>query len=295
MEKENSEKEKKSFNIRNIQFTSIFSMSLVLFLIGLVSLLLFVARDMGKQIKENINLSLIISDNSPAASMKRLEQYLQNSKYVKSFDFISKDEALKEHIETMGDNPAQFLGFNPLKASFEVKLHAEYANVDSVVVIETMLKQFTIIERVAYQKDMVNLINENVTRISMLLIAVATMLLLISVALINNTIRISIYANRFLINTMKLVGATPWFIRRPYIKSGLINGFFASLLSLIMLSLLMGYIFRETGINMFALQKTTLFQVGSIVVVLGMFLTSLSSYLAVGRYLRMQTNDMYFV
>lgn len=295
MEKENSEKEKKSFNIRNIQFTSIFSMSLVLFLIGLVSLLLFVARDMGKQIKENINLSLIISDNSPAASMKRLEQYLQNSEYVKSFDFISKDEALKEHIETMGDNPAQFLGFNPLKASFEVKLHAEYANVDSVVVIETMLKQFTIIERVAYQKDMVNLINENVTRISMLLIAVATMLLLISVALINNTIRISIYANRFLINTMKLVGATPWFIRRPYIKSGLINGFFASLLSLIMLSLLMGYIFRETGINMFALQKTTLFQVGSIVVVLGMFLTSLSSYLAVGRYLRMQTNDMYFV
>ena len=295
MENVNSEKEKKSFNIRNIQFTSIISMSLVLFLIGLVSLLLFVARDMGKQIKENINLSLVIKDDSPAATLKRVEQYLQNSDYVKSFEFISKEDALKEHVETMGDNPAEFLGFNPLKASFEVKLHAEYANVDSVSVIEARLKQFTIIDRIAYQKDMVNLVNDNVARISVLLLAVATMLLLISVALINNTIRVSIYANRFLINTMKLVGATPWFIRRPYIKSGMINGFFASVVSLTMLSLLMGYIFRETGINMFALQKITLLQVGMIVTVLGVFLTALSSYLAVGRYLRMKTNDMYFV
>jgi cell division transport system permease protein len=291
----NSEKAKKRFNVRNIQFTSIVSMSLVLFLIGMVSLLLFIARDMGKQIKENINLSLVINDEASSAGIKRIEQYLLNSHYVKSVNFISKEEALKEHIETMGDNPAKFLGYNPLMASLEVKLHAEFANVDSVAVIETKLKQFDIINRIAYQKDMVSLVNENVTRISMMLLAIATILLLISIALINNTIRVSIYANRFLINTMKLVGATHWFIRKPYIKNGIINGLLAALLSLGMLGILIFYVFQETDINLFALQTMTLIQVSAIVLVVGISLTALSSYLAVGRYLRMQTNDMYFV
>lgn len=291
----NSEKAKRKFNVRNIQFTSIVSMSLVLFLIGMVSLLLFIARDMGKQIKENINLSLVIKDEASSAGIKRVEQYLLNSEYVKSVSFISKEEALSEHIQTMGDNPAKFLGYNPLMASLEVKLHAEYAHVDSVAVIEAKLKQFDIINRIAYQKDMVSLVNENVTRISVMLLAIATILLLISIALINNTIRVSIYANRFLINTMKLVGATPWFIRMPYIRSGIINGLLAAMLSLGMLGILIFYIFHETDINLFALQTLTLIQVSLIVLVVGVSLTALSSYLAVGRYLRMQTNDMYFV
>lgn len=291
----NSEKAKKRFNVRNIQFTSIVSMSLVLFLIGMVSLLLFIARDMGKQIKENINLSLVIKDEASSAGIKRVEQYLLNSSYVKSVSFISKEEALKEHIQTMGDNPAKFLGYNPLMASLEVKLHADYAQVDSVAVIESKLKQFDIINRIAYQKDMVSLVNENVTRISMMLLAIATILLLISIALINNTIRVSIYANRFLINTMKLVGATHWFIRMPYIRNGIINGLLAALLSLGLLGILIFYVFQETDINLFALQTITLLQVSLIVLVVGVSLTALSSYLAVGRYLRMQTNDMYFV
>jgi cell division transport system permease protein len=291
----NSEKAKKRFNVRNIQFTSIVSMSLVLFLIGMVSLLLFIARDMGKQIKENINLSLVINDEASSAGIKRVEQYLLNSSYVKSVSFISKEEALKEHIQTMGDNPAKFLGYNPLMASLEVKLHADYAQVDSVAVIESKLKQFDIINRIAYQKDMVSLVNENVTRISMMLLAIATILLLISIALINNTIRVSIYANRFLINTMKLVGATHWFIRMPYIRNGIINGLLAALLSLGLLGILIFYVFQETDINLFALQTITLLQVSLIVLVVGVSLTALSSYLAVGRYLRMQTNDMYFV
>jgi cell division transport system permease protein len=291
----NSEKEKGTFNVRNIQFSSIVSMSLVLFLIGLVSLLLFVARDMGKQIKENINLSLVLNDNASASNIKRIEKYLKASDFVKSQEFISKEDALKEHVATMGDNPAKFLGFNPLMASIEIKLNADYANVDSVAMIETKLKKFESINRIAYQKDMVSLVNENVTRISLFMLTIATILLLISVALINNTIRVSIYANRFLINTMKLVGATHWFIRKPYIKSGMINGVFASLLALLMLGGLTWYVLRETGLNLFALQTMTLINVAIIVVVVGVLLTGLSSYLAVGRYLRMQTNQMYFV
>lgn len=269
-------------------------MSLVLFLIGMVSLLLFVARDMGTQIKENISLSLILNENTSGASIERIEQYLQNSKYVKSVAFISKEDALKEHIETMGDNPEKFLGYNPLMASFEIKLKADYANNDSVNYIESKLKVFEGINRISYQKDIVNLVNDNIARISLLLMAVATILLLISITLMNNTIRVSIYANRFLINTMKLVGATPWFIRKPYMIRGMVNGLLASLISILMLGLLILYIKNELGLNLFALQLNTLIEVSAIVIVLGISMTALSSYFAVGKYLRMKTNDMYF-
>lgn len=291
----NSEKEKKKFNIKNIQITAIFSMSLVLFLIGMVSMLLFVARDMSDQIKENINLSLVLKDDISASGVKRIEQYLKNSDFTKSVEYISKEDALKEHIESMGENPADFLGYNPLSASYEVKLQSDYANVDSVAKIEQKLKVFKDIDRVAYQKDMVNMINDNIARISFILLGIATMLLLISIALINNTIRVSIYANRFLINTMKLVGATPWFIRKPYIKQGMLNGFLAALVSLALLGALMAYVLRETGINLMELKTMTLISVSAIVLIVGVSITAFSSYLAVGRYLRMQTNDIYFV
>lgn len=291
----NPEKEKRKFSVRNIHLTSTISMSLVLFLIGLMSLFLFVARDMGKQIKENINLSLILNDNISDSQIKRIEQYLNNSPFVKSQEFISKEDALKEHITAMGDDPTEFLGFNPLMASIEIKLNAEYANSDSVAVIESRLNIFESINRIAYQKDMVNLVNDNITRISLMLMGIAVILFLISLALMNNTIKVSIYANRFLINTMKLVGATPWFIRKPYILSGMINGLLAAILAIIMLILMIMYINGKTDINFFTLRTAIIGQVAILVILSGVTLTAVSSYVAVGRYLRMKTNDMYFM
>lgn len=289
-----SEKKNKKYNIGNVHVTSTISMSLVLFLIGMVSLLLFVARDMSTQIKENISLSLILNDNVSTEQIERIEQFLNNSKQVKSTAFISKEDALKEHIASMGDNPEKFLGYNPLMASFEIKLKAEYANNESVELIESQLKVLEGINRITYQKDIVNLVNDNIARISLLLIAVATVLLVISITLMNNTIRVSIYANRFLINTMKLVGATPWFIRKPYIIKAALNGFLASLISMFILGVLMLYIKNEIGLNLFTLQAQTLIEVSAIVIGLGILITVLSSYFAVGKYLRMKTNDMYF-
>lgn len=288
------EQEKRKYTIGNIHLTSTISMSLVLFLIGMVSLLLFVARDMGTQIKENISLSLILDDDISGSGVQRIEQFLKNSKYVKSATFISKEDALKEHIETMGDDPQKFLGYNPLMASFEIKLNAEYATNEEVEILESKLKVLDGINRITYQKDIVNLVNDNIARISLLLIAVATVLLLISITLMNNTIRLSIYSNRFLINTMKLVGATPWFIRKPYIIKATLNGLLASIISILMLGLLIFYIKNEIGLDLFALQTKTLIEVSIIVIGLGISLTALSSYFAVGKYLRMKTNDMYF-
>src|ERR1035437_8674854 len=231
----------------NIHLTSTISMSLVLFLVGLVFLLLFVARDMSTYVKENINLSVILDDGIGKQDVKRIEDYLKASPYAKTVEYISKSDALKDHISSLGENPQEFLGYNPLKASIEVKLHALYANNDSVALVQSKLKTFEHINRVVYQKDMVSLVNDNVKKVSLILLGLAIVLLIVSIALINNTIRLSLYSNRFLINTMKLVGATPWFIRKPYMISSMVNGLIAALISILLLVGVTSFVQYEFG------------------------------------------------
>ena len=291
--KNNPKNQKQSF--WNMHLTSTISISLVLFLIGLTCSLVLVARDMSIQVRENINLSVILDDNIDADYVKRIERYLNASNYAKSVKYISKEEALGELVETLGEDPQEFLGYNPLLASIEVKLNANYANNDSVAMIESKLKTFDHINRIAYQKDMVSLVNKNVRKLSIALLGLTFVLLLISVALINNTIRLTIYSNRFLINTMKLVGATPWFIRRPYIRRSVWNGFIASILAIVYLGVVVYYLRSRFGFEGMTIMPETMVIVCAVVVVTGLFLTWVSSYFAVGRYVRMNTNDMYMV
>jgi cell division transport system permease protein len=280
---------------KNIHFTSTLSMSLVLFLVGLVSLMVFVARDAAVMMKENITLSIILDDDISNQGINRIEDYLKSTPYTKSTNYISKEEALKDHIQSLGDDPEKFLGFNPLLASIEVHLNAGYANPDSVKMIETRLKSFEHIEKIAYQKDMVSLVNDNVRKVSTILLGIAVVLLLVSIALINNTIKLSVYSNRFLINTMKLVGATSWFIRKPYVKTGIINGIIAGIISIILLTLVVFYVQYEFGISGFALNPGSAIYVSLIVLISGIGLSALSAYLSVGKYLKINTNDLYLV
>ena len=292
MSRKNQEKPKKRF--RSIHLTSTLSMSLVLFLVGLICLLLFVARDVSVYVKENINLSIVLDDEISNSYKQRIEKYLTSASFAKSITYVSKEDALKDHIESLGEDPKDFLGYNPLKASIEVKLKAGYATPDSVAVIEAKLNTFEHIDRIAYQKDIVSLVNENVKKASLVLLGLAIVLLIVSVALINNTVRLGVYSNRFLINTMKLVGATNWFIRKPYLLSGMLNGLFASLISLLMLAGMVYYIMIEFGLTGLALNPLTIILVSLIVIVSGVVLTTVSSYFAVGRYLKMKTHDMYY-
>ena len=278
-----------------IHLTSTISMSLVLFLVGLVFLLLFVARDMSTYVKENINLSIILDDGIRSSDVKRVEDYLKASPYAKTVEYISKADALKDHISSLGENPQDFLGYNPLKASLEVKLHALYANNDSVSVVEQKLKTFDHINRVVYQKDMVSLVNDNVKKVSFILLGLALVLLIVSIALINNTIRLSLYSNRFLINTMKLVGATPWFIRKPYMVSSMINGLIASFISIFLLAGIVYFVQYQFGISTLFSNSLNFIFVGLIVIISGVILAGSSSYFAVGRYLKMRTNDMFSI
>lgn len=268
-------------------------MSLVLFLIGLVSLLLFVAHDMSNYVKENINLSIILDDNIAKEDVNRVDNYLKSAFYAKEVSYVSKEDALKEHIAALGDDPQDFLGFNPLKASLEVKLNADFANPDSVRMIESKLKAFQGIERVAYQKDLIGLVNDNVRRISIVLLGLALVLLIVAVALINNTVRLSVYSNRFLINTMQMVGATNWFIRKPYIRHSVINGAASAVVALFLLGAVVYYIMFEFGLSSMAFNAASGIWVAIIVLLSGMLLMAASTYLSIGRYLKMNTNDMY--
>lgn len=281
--------------LRRVHVTSTISMSLVLFLMGLVFMLLLVGRDMSTYVKENINLSVILDDGIPKPDEQRIEKFLENAGYAKSVEYISKEAALKDHVASLGDNPEQFLGYNPLKASIEAKLHERYANPDSVKMIETKLKSFECIDRVVYQKEMVSLVNDNVRRVSYVLLGLAAILLFVSVALINNTIRLSLYSNRFLINTMKLVGATPAFIRRPYLKRMMLNGLVASVIAMLLLVAVVVFVQTQFGVPDMLLQSTNLVIVGFLVVLIGIILTSLSSYFSVGRFLRMSSNDLHAI
>jgi cell division transport system permease protein len=279
----------------NLHLTSTISTSLVLFLVGLVCLLLFLGRDMTTYVKENINLSIILNDEATRNDEVKVQTYLLGAPYAKSVEFISKADALKDHIASLGENPQDFLGYNPLMASLEVKLNEAYANNDSVNMIQKKLKAFESIKRVVYQKDMVSLVNDNVRKISLILIGIAIILLVVSIVLINNTVRLALYSNRFLINTMKLVGATHWFIRKPYMVSTMVNGLIASLIAIAMLFGVINFVQYEFSMTGTIIQPMTAIIVCSIVILLGAVLTAISSYLAVGRYLRMNTNDMYFI
>jgi cell division transport system permease protein len=293
MTKEKNSLSKPGFS--TIHLTSTISMSLVLFLIGLVFLLLFVARDMSTFVKENINLSIILDDQISKSDEQRIETFLTTSAYAKTVEYVSKSDALKDHISSLGENPQDFLGYNPLKASIEVKLHETYANNDSVAKIEKKLKAFGQINRVVYQKDMVNIVNDNVKKVSLILIGLAVILLFVSIALINNTIRLALYSNRFLINTMKLVGATPGFIRKPYLISSMINGLIASLISIVLLVAVVYFVQYEFGIGGLILHSIGLLIVPLIVILSGILLMVSCSYFAVGKYLKMHSNDMYFI
>jgi cell division transport system permease protein len=287
------QKSTKKYRIRSINLTSAISMSLVLFLIGLISLMAFLTKDMAKSVKENVNLSVVLDDNIGKQYEHRIEKYLKASPYVSSIEYVSKEDALAEHVKTMGDNPEEFLGYNPLSASLEVKLSESYANNDSVQIIEKKLKNFDHIKQVVWQKDVVGAINDNVRKINLVLLGLAVILFVVSVLLINNTIRLSLYSNRFYINTMKLVGATHWFIRRPYIVSGMLSGLVASFISFVFLGVTILFVQNEFDLSSLIINPFAIISVSFIVILCGITLTAISSFFAVSRYLRMNSNDMY--
>lgn len=286
---------KKRFSFLEARITSTLSVSLVLFILGLMAMLGILANNLSIYVRENIGFSIVLKENVKDNEIAQLQQKLEDASFVKAAQYISKEEALKEVMLELGENPEEIIGVNPMQASIEVRLKADYANPDSIAVIDTQLSSLGYIDDILFQRDLIQSVNENMSKIGLILFALALVLMVISYVLISNTIRLTAYSRRFIIYTMKLVGATPGFIRRPFIISNIICGIIAAILAIIMITSCVSYIVSEFD-NFYSLITTPmLLTVYGIVLLLGILLTAIASFFAVNRYISMKRDDLYYV
>ena len=278
----------------NLYFTSTISISIALFMVGFVALLLFWGRSVANSTKENLIVSIVLSDSTTGTDINRVQAYLKATDFVKEQTYISKEQALKEHIEDLGENPVELAGYNPLKASIEINLNAEFINDKFLGEIKDKFKNYSFIDDIVFQQTMISDLTENIHKISIILLIVSTILVLITIVIINNTIRISIYSKRFLINTMKLVGAKAWFIRRPFIWRFIQNGLIASVLACGGL-FGFGYYIKTIDSTLPLYDYKFYLPIVLIVFLLGFLVNFFASLFAINKYIRMKSDDLYFI
>lgn len=270
------------------------SISLVLFLFGLFGLLVLNADKLSDYVRENIGFTLILNENVKEVEVIRLQKILDASEQVKSTRYVDKETAAKQLQEDLGEDFEGFLGFNPLLSSIDVKLNAEYTHPESIAQLEKEFLKHPQVKEIHYQRDLVNLINENVRKVSLFLLLFSLLLLFIFSTLINNTIRISVYSQRFIINTMQQVGATRGFIRKPFILRSITYGIVGALVSNALLAILfMSYQNDFSGILKISGYET-LGLVFLFVLAMGILISWLSTWFAVNKFLRLRFDELFY-
>jgi len=270
------------------------SITLVLFLLGMMTLLVLNARKLADYVRENVGFTLILNENVREVEVLRLQKTLSATGFVKSTRYVDKEQAAEELAKDLGEDFVGFLGFNPLFSSVDVKLHATWMQTDSLAKLENKFLEYPQVKEVYYQRDLVKVINDNVQQVSLLLLVFSGLLLFIFITLINNTIRISIYSRRFIINTMKLVGATRPFIRRPFVMKSISYGLVAGLIANAAIFLLI-YLYRNDFQNLISHDQIDTLGITFIIVLLfGLLISWLSTHLAVNKFLRMRFEDLFY-
>ncbi|TAL58637.1 MAG: FtsX-like permease family protein [Bacteroidetes bacterium] len=286
--------EKSKRRIQAPSVTTIISVSLVLFPLGLLGILFISAKKISDHLKENIGFHVYLNDHSKDEDVEKLQHFLDASNFVRASQYLSKDSAAAEYQKEVGEDFVRFIGYNPLPASFEVQLKADFANPDSIVWIKKQITGFSSVKEFDYQESLVNMINKNINRVALALLVFIALLLLIALALINNTIRLAIYSKRFLIKTMQLVGATGSFIRKPFLIGGIRNGILAGLIANI---LLWGVVYTAVK-KIPDLEQVTdtvmMICLFGIVLVLGVFISGISTFFAVRKYLKVNSEELYY-
>lgn len=283
----------RSHHFRNSYFTAAVSVSLVLCLIGLECVVLLSAGALVTRMRENITLTAVLTQSADSAQCAQLEHILNASPSCSSFVYVSREQALKEHITSLGEDPSAFLGYNPLSASYEIHPTDQYSAPEQLEDLAEHLEELPYVEEVIYPRDLADLMNSNVSEFSLILLVIAVMLLLVSMVLIVNTIRLQIYSKRFIINTMTLVGATSWVTRRPFVVRNMIMGLVAGLVALAILSAVVYYVDVKLGILLFPLTWQNILFVAAVVLCSGLLITLWASLIATGRYIRMDNNSLY--
>lgn len=278
---------------RNSYLTSAVSVSLVLCLVGLECIILLSAGQLVTRMRENMTVTAVLTSDADSIQCARLESILDAGHHCSSYKYVSSEQALEEHIRSLGEDPAAFLGYNPLSASYEIHPMESYSHPDSLAVLAEHLQELPYVAEVIYPRDLADLMSSNVHEFSLILLGVAFALLLISTVLIVNTIRLQIYSKRFLINTMTLVGATSWVIRRPFVMRNVLMGFVSGLVALAALSGVVYYAEFKMGILLFPLTWQNIAFVSAVVLCSGMLITLFAALIATGRYIRMDNNSLY--
>jgi cell division transport system permease protein len=262
-------------------------------MLGLLGLIILHGKKLSDYVRENISISVMLKDNVEDDLVQNYMRRLQRTSYVKQAEFVSREQAAKELSNELGEDFVQFLGYNPLPASIDLQLRAGYANSDSISRIEKLLLSNNMVKEVVYQKSLIDQVNSNISKISLVIMSFSLILLIISIILIANTIKLSIYSKRFLIRSMQLVGATENFIRLPFIKKSIAHGVIAAIGADI---LLIGtlYLAQQRIPEITALQDIPLFALFFAgVLVLGIVLSVLSTWISVNKFLRMKVDSLY--
>ena len=290
-----SEKSSSRRRVAGSYFMSLMSIALVLFLLGLFALLMMHAQKLSNHLKENIGFEIVMNSNVKEDNILKLQQELEAMPSVKSTEYIPKEEAIRRLSEDLGEDFLQWLGNeeNPLLPSIDVRFNADWANNDSLTVIQAQLLKNKDVKEIYYQKSLVDLINQNVNRIGIALMVASLVLLIIAITLIRNTIRLSIYSKRFLVRSMQLVGATPAYIRRPFIRSGVLQGFFGALLADAFLALLLYGLTKRLPELTFVQDYTIIIGIFVGIIILGILLGGISTRLALRKYLHADVDRLY--
>ncbi|MBQ5496140.1 MAG: permease-like cell division protein FtsX [Prevotella sp.] len=289
-----SNKKKRPRSRRGMQAVTLcISTTMVLILLGLVVFFVLSARNLSAHMKENLTVTVMLKDSVTVNDAKLFCRSLYHRPYSRNIDYISQEEAQREQVKELGSDPTEFLGFNPFPATLEIQLKADYANRDSLKWITKEIKKDNRVSDIAYMEDLMNRVNANLSRVSIILLVLAVLLTFVSFSLISNTVRLSVYARRFVIHTMKLVGASWGFIRRPFLKQAVGVGIIAAILANGVLGAgVYGLYLTQPGVSDIVTWEVLAVTAAS-VLLFGIVITMLCAWLAVNKFLRMKAGELY--
>jgi cell division transport system permease protein len=287
-------KRKKARSRRGLQVVTLcISTAMVLVLLGMVVFFVLSARNLSAHMKENLTMTVMLKDSVSVNDAHLFCRELYHRPYSHDIDYISKEQAQREQVKELGSDPSEFLGFNPFPATLEVRLKADYACRDSLKWIVKELKKDKRVSDLAYMEDLMDRVNVNLSRVSIVLLVLALLLTFVSFSLISNTVRLSVYANRFVIHTMKLVGASWGFIRRPFLKQAVMVGVIAAVLAIAVLGAgVYGLYLTQPGIVEIVTWEV-LALTAAAVLLFGIVITALCAFLAVNKFLKMKAQELY--
>ena len=271
----------------------VISLSLVLFVIGLLGLVLINAQRLSNYVKENIGFTIMLKEGVNEIEIMNFQKILDAANFAKSSTFVSKEQATKDLQNDLGEDFVSFLGYSPLLASVDVKLNASYANTDSLAAIKAELNVYPVVHTIFYQENLIYKLNSNVNRLSFFLLSFCLLLFVIAFALINNTIRLSVYSKRFLIRTMRLVGATNSFIQKPFLVKGIYQGIYSSIFAIFMLIGSIQLIQSETASMLNITDLKIIGFIFILVFIFGFFLSWISTFFAVRKFIKQNESELY--